>query len=61
MSDAEIMSTIHDRLSPHEVQEWFRASYDEIRDAVVTIARVDGIDRAVKDTKELFVAWLQAK
>jgi hypothetical protein len=58
MEDGEILSRVAEQLKPVEVQEWFLAVESQARDAVLTVAKVDGIHAAVRGVKELYLAWL---
>jgi hypothetical protein len=59
MSDDEIIAQIRYRLSPDELSDWFMRSLPEIKDSVLAVAKVDGIEVAIRDVKELFLSWIQ--
>ena len=59
MTDEQIIDWIRIRLAPVEVRDWYLASLHEIKDAVITFARVHGTAEALKEVKNLYLSWLQ--
>jgi hypothetical protein len=55
---ADAITQIKDLLEPDEVKLWFVRALPEIRSVVEVVARVDGIDAALKDVKQLYLAFI---
>ncbi len=62
MTNRELMPKIRQMVlqEPKAFIEWFDLNARDIEDEVCTIAKVDGIEKAFKETKRLYVAFLMA-
>ena len=56
MDRSEILDRIKGRLEPQELFAWFLVALPEIESAVLSLARVEGIESAVRGIKELYLS-----